>query len=267
MVFAGRENHQYRRLKLRNSGQDYLRTMFRDGLVQTLLWDKVDIDLQAYLPTVLYINGEYWGIHNIRELFNDEYFDQHYNIDRLELDLIKNPAMDWVEIKTGDAVAYTELFNFVENNDLSISDNYNFMEQSIDMNEFLNYWIASIYIAKYDWPANNLIVWKERKPGTKWRWGAMDHDGSTANGFSAETEPGFNTLEFVTDPDSEVWPNHKNSTLFFRKLLENEKFRNEYIQRTCSFIGLIYGQDRTMHFIDSLQNTIHPEVGNQLDRW
>ncbi|MEM9819521.1 MAG: CotH kinase family protein [Bacteroidota bacterium] len=266
-IFSGRENHEYRRLKLRNSGQDYLRTMFRDGLVQTLLWDKVDIDLQAFRPSVLYINGAYWGIHNIRELFTDEYFNQHYNIDQLDLDLIKNPAMPWVEVKTGNTEAYDDLFNFAENNDLSTIDNYNFMEASIDMNEFLNYWIASIYIAKYDWPANNLIVWRERKAGAKWRWGVMDNDGSTANGFSPETEPGFNTLDFVMDDVSTEWPNHRSSTLFFRKLLDNQGFRDEYIQRTCSFIGLVYSAERSSYFIDSLKMMIDPEINNQIDRW
>lgn len=266
-IYEGRPNTGYKRLKLRNSGQDYLRTMFRDGLVQTLLWDKVDIDLQAFRPAVLYINGEYWGIHNIRELFNDEYFDQHFNINKEELDLIKNPAMEWVEVKAGDDQSYMELFDFVNANDLSDVDNYNFVEQAIDMNEFTNYWIYSIYIAKYDWPANNLIVWKERTPDAKWRWGGMDHDGSTGNGFSPETEPSFNTLDFVTDANSQVWPNHSNSTLFFRKLLENENFRDEYIQRTCSFIGLVYNEDRTMHFVDSLQGNIQAEMPNHVERW
>ena len=120
--------------------------------------------------------------------------------------------------------------DYIQNNDLSDPTHYDFVDQAIDMEEFLNYWIYSVYIAKYDWPANNLIVWKERKLGAKWRWGAIDHDGSTANGFSAETEPSFNTLEFVTDATSQVWPNHSSSTLFFRKLLDNTDFRNEYAQ-------------------------------------
>ena len=43
-LFKNRDSDEFERLKLRNSGQDYLRTMYRDGLVQSLLWDQVDID-------------------------------------------------------------------------------------------------------------------------------------------------------------------------------------------------------------------------------
>ncbi len=266
-IFEGRDSDEYERLKLRNSGQDYLRTMYRDGLVQSLLWDQVDIDLQAFLPTVLYLNGEFWGIHNIREIFSDEYFKRVHDVDKDELDLIKNPMMDWMEVKVGDVTAYAELFDFIENNDLSNTEHYNTVSDQVDLNEFLNYWISSVYIAKHDWPANNIIVWRKRKNGAKWRWGAMDHDGSTDNGFSSETEASFNTLEYATDEESQSWPNHRNSTLFFRKLLENDDFKNEYIQRTCSFIGLIYEEDRATGMADDFKAQIAPEIQNQLDKW
>ena len=266
-LYDGRTTTGYERLKLRNSGQDFLRLMFRDGLVQTLLWDKIDMDLQGYLPTVLYLNGEYWGIHNIREIYTDEYFNRIYGINKDEIDVIKNPALPWVDIKKGDDLAYMDLFNFIDNNDLNDPVNYDFVENQIDINEFINYWTYSIYIAKYDWPANNTLVWKERKAGAKWRWAAIDHDQSTGNGLALETEPDYNTLEAVTDSESQVWPNHRNSTLFLRKLLDNTDFRNEYIQRTCSFIALIYGQDRVTHFTDSILNIIQPEIQNHIDRW
>ncbi len=266
-LYAGRENEIYERIKLRNSGQDYLRTMFRDGLVQTLLWDKIDMDLLGFQPTTLYLNGDFWGIYNIREIFNDEHFDNVLGVDKDDLDLLKSPGVPWETVKKGTDTEYKALFDFASNNDLSVPANYQVVADQFDINQLTNYWAYSIYIAKFDWPANNIILWKERKAGKKWRYGALDHDGSTDNGFAFETGPDFNTLELVTDPNSTSWPNHSNSTLFLRKLLENENFRNEFVQRTCSFMELIYSEERTARITDSLQTLIEPHIPDQEIRW
>ncbi len=262
-----REGVVYERVKLRNSGQDYLRTMFRDGLVQTLLWDKIDMDLLGFQPTTLYLNGDFWGIYNIRELFNDEHFENVYGVDNDEIDLLKNPEMPWEEVKRGTNTEYKELFDFVSNNDLSIPANYQTVADQFDINQLTNYWAYSIYIAKTDWPANNVILWKEQKSGEKWRYGALDHDGSTDNGFAFETTPNYNTLEQVMVPNSTQHPNHSSSTLFFRKLVENENFRDEFLQRSCSFMELVYSEERTAHFTDSLQTLIEPHIPDQEIRW
>lgn len=266
-IYEGRETEIFERIKLRNSGQDYLRTMYRDGLVQTLIWDKIDMDLLGYQPTTLYLNGDFWGIYNIRELFNDEHFENVLDVDKDEIDLLKNPAMPWALTKRGTDTEYMELFDFIDNNDLSIEENYNVVADQVDINQLTNYWGFSVYIAKHDWPANNVIIWKERKAGKKWRYGALDHDGSTDNGFAAETRPDFNTLAQVMVPNSTEWPNHSNSTLFFRKLLDNENFRNEFIQRSCSFIELIYSEERTAHISDSIRSLIQPHIPAQAERW
>ena len=266
-LYEGRETDVFERIKLRNSGQDYLRTMFRDGLVQTLLWDKIDMDLLGFQPTTLYLNGDFWGIYNIREIFNDEHFEHVYGVDKDDLDLLKNPGMPWDIVKKGTDTEYMELFDFASNNDLSIPANYQVVADQFDINQLTNYWAYSIYIAKYDWPANNIILWKEQKAGEKWRYGALDHDGSTDNGFASETGPEYNTLEQVMVSNSTAWPNHSNSTLFLRKLLENENFRNEFVQRSCSFMELIYSEERTAQITDSLQALIEPHIPDHEIRW
>ena len=266
-LYKGRDHNNYYRFKLRNSGQDFVRMGFRDGLIQTMLWDKVDLDLQGFQPTVMYLNGEYWGIHNIRENFNDEYFETNYDVKSDEIDLIKSPALSWQEVKKGDDLNYMSLFNYIDNNDLSIQTNYDYVEERIDMSEFTNYWITMAYTANYDWPANNIIVWRERKSSAKWRWAVLDTDGSTANGLTPQADFDFNTLEQITDPNSTSWPNHQNSTLFLRGLLENQEFRDEYIQRNCSFMELVFNPDRVNMMTDSIQNMFLPEVDAHIAKW
>jgi len=266
-LYEGRNHNNYRRLKLRNSGQDYLRMAYRDGLNHILLWDKIDLELEAFQPSVVYLNGNFWGLHNIRERYVDEFFEVVYDVDPKEIDLIKNPNLPWQEVKKGTDTEYLELYSFLENNDFSMAANYQVADSLIDINVFTNYWASMIYMANADWPANNITIWKERKVGGKWRYGVMDTDGSTSNGFDPNTEANFNTLEHVTDDLSQNWPNHSNSTMAFRRLLENQEFKDEYIQRTCSFIHLIYDPARVNTFSDSIQAQLEPYMAQHIAKY
>ena len=63
---------EFKSIVLRISGEDWFGNLFRDAMMQSLVKDR-DMDIQAYRPAVIYINGEYWGIQNIREKMNEEY--------------------------------------------------------------------------------------------------------------------------------------------------------------------------------------------------
>lgn len=95
------EDHRssFRRLILRNAGQDSMEsgTMFRDGLMQSLVQHKEHLATQAFRPTVVFINGEYWGIHNLRERYDRHYLGSTFgadpdNVDYLEGNAEVNPS-------------------------------------------------------------------------------------------------------------------------------------------------------------------------------
>ena len=83
-MFPDKPIQMYETLMLRNSGSDWLQystgTMFRDGMIQSLAANRVDVDRQCYKPSILFINGEYWGIHNIRERTNSHFIETNYNL-------------------------------------------------------------------------------------------------------------------------------------------------------------------------------------------
>ncbi|MEM6806405.1 MAG: chitobiase/beta-hexosaminidase C-terminal domain-containing protein, partial [Bacteroidota bacterium] len=149
-VFPQLDIDEFNRLKIRNSGNDFVQMGFRDGAIQSMLYNTIDIDIMAYRPVVAYINGEFWGIYGLRELFNEDYIASHHEVDEDELDVLSNPYGGG-EINEGDRIAFEELQNFIRDNDLSIPANYEQVEEQIDINEFLNYYIVQIYIANYDW--------------------------------------------------------------------------------------------------------------------
>lgn len=264
-IFPGNNISEFRRLKIRNGGTDNGSMMLRDGINQLLFRDAVDIDLMDYRPAVLYLNSEFWGMYGIREFINEDYICSHYGFEEDSYDLIKSP-FSWMDIKVGNDSAYQELYHFIESNNMTDSSSYSQVEELIDVNEYINYNIAQIYLANYDWPSINTYIWKPHNSG-KWRWILFDTDGSTNFDLFYDTYPSYNSLMHATIPMFEQWPNSEESTLFLRKLLENEGFKNEFAQRTCTYIELLFSSDRVDQITDSIANLIDPFVDPTLEKW
>lgn len=250
----------FQALVLRNSANDWEYTMFRDAMMQSLV-EGANIDLQAYRPAVVYLNGAYWGIHNIREKLNEHYIASHYNIDPDNLDLLENRS---VPIE-GDSEHYTALENYISTHDLSIPSNYEYVQSQMDIQNFIDYQIAEIFFDNSDWPGNNLKYWREKKSTGRWRWILYDTDFGF--GLYEPDAYQFNTLEFATATNGPEWPNPPWSTLFLRKLLENEKFKIGFVNRFADLLNTNFKSDRVYQKIVYFKNLIESEMPNHFERW
>ncbi len=241
---------EFKTFLLRPSSQDQVETMFRDGFVQTLLDGRMDIDKQAYRPAVLFINGEYWGIHNIREKLNDDYIDYHHG--ETDIDLINNR---W-QVREGDLEAYTQLEKFIKNNDLTVPENYEYVAARIDIDEYINYLIAEMYSANGDWPDNNIRFWRPRQENEQWRWMLFDLD-------KAWRDPNKRMMNVATKD----YPGKEWATIVFPKMIENPTFRDEWLQRMAGHMNTTYETDRVLGILESIRGTVEPEIGRHGQRW
>ena len=243
-------------LVLRSSAQDWWRTMFRDGMIQTLT-RHLDLDSQAYRPTVVFLNGDYWGIHNLREKLNEDYVAGHYGIDDDDVELIEGT---W----GGQSEHYDALDDLLAS-DLTTPDGFAQVDAMMDVDQYLTYLVAEIYVANADWPGNNLKLWRPRTDDGRWRWMLFDTDFGF--GGNAEGQSDSNTLALATTPDASGWPNPPWSTYLFRRLLTNDGFRHAFIQRMAAHAATTFEPQRTLATIDSLQAAIASEIPRHKDRW
>lgn len=137
----------YKTIILRNSGDDWYNNFIRDAIVEELA-EPLRVDTMGYIPSVVFINGEYWGVHEIRERYDDSYFKQHYNLNNTT-----DVAM--VEIGTGGSTAEIsegddndlEDFNskayFVINNDMTNSEYYEKAGTYFDVDNLIDYYCLS----------------------------------------------------------------------------------------------------------------------------
>jgi len=262
-LFGPEKKETYKRFSLRNSGNDFTQTHFRDAFLQSLLKD-LDLETQAFKRSLLYINGEYWGIMNIREKYSKFYFQDYFNVEEWQLDLLKNKLV----IQDGDSLDFQSILDFVEINSLENEDNYQYIDSKIDLDNFIDYHIAEIYFGNFDWPGNNVAFWRNRKNNSKWRWLVLDLDISYAYiKESFETYYGTNLFDVLMDENSDAWPNPQWSTLLFRSLIKNKNFQNKFIDRSIYHLNHTFEINKSISQILAFQALFEPEMERHIKRW
>lgn len=255
---------EYHKLKLRASGHDFTQTHLRDGVLHEAMRGKTEIDLMGYRPVVVYVNGEYFGVYNVREVMDKNYITTHYNLEEEMFDMIKRPFHETqVEVKSGDDIAFLELLDFVESNDLNDSIHFQAFEKIVDVENMTDYFIAEMFVANFDWPANNMTMWRERKEDGKWRWMLYDLDASSNFGEWSDSNPYTNSWKHALNP-TEAEP---EGTTFIAQVLKNEDYRAKFLQRLCSFGQLVLSEGRVSSLTDSLTTILAEEMPQHIDFW
>ena len=258
-IFGKEELKKYKFLVLRNSGSDWGRSHFRDALMTSLL-DDWDIEKQAYRPAHLYLNGDYWGIYNIREKVNRYFVSDHANVDKDSIDLIEHR----MTLKRGSTRHYRKMLNFLSDNSLADPQNYAYIKSQMDVENFINYQIAQIYFDNGD-AGGNIKFWRPQTPDGRWRWIMYDTDW----GFGLHSTNAYknNSLAFHTEAEGPSWPNPPWSTFLLRKLLENPEFEVEFITRFTDHLNSTFHSERVIKKIDEMYSALLPEMSRHLDRW
>jgi len=256
--FQTRPYSEFEALILRNAGNDWDRAFIRDA-VMTGLVKETEVDIQAYQPVAAYLNGDYWGLYNMREKINEHYLASLHNINPDDVDLIELNG----EIKVGSNTEYLQLRNYFSSHNLSNQTNYNYVISQLDETNFIQYQMANIYYDNTDWPGNNIRCWKTKD--TKWRWIMYDTDFGLdlfdANGHY------HNTLAFATTTNGSNWPNPPWSTLFLRRMLENDGFKLKFVNYLADAMNTIFLPDYAASFIEATANNISAEIVAHRNRW
>ncbi len=220
---------EFKSFEMRNSGNDFDYMYMRDAIIQQSMGMNCDLDWQPSRPAILYINGEYKGILNIRPRSNEDYVYSYY--DGLEdIDMFEN----WWELKEGSWDNYNAFKDFYTEKGHSFDE----FDALMDTEEFCNLMIMGIYFDNEDFPGNNIVMWRPQAEGGRWRWIAKDTDfGMGLYGQRAN----YPTLNWITTPGYDNhrndWANTADATRLFRRLIDTQEFKDMLIDRCAIYMG------------------------------
>ena len=262
----------FKRLILRNAGNDFYYAYLRDAFIANTV-KHMKFNTQSYLPVVTFINGEYWGLLNMRERFDGKYFERVYNVAESDLDFLEYNGF---LVQEGDYEHYESMLNFIQNNSFESSQNFLHLNTLMDIENYTDHYMVHIYVRNTDWPHNNIEFWRKRtaqyEPNApygqdgRWRWIVKDTD----YGFGYEGGPQayqHNTLAFATSVGGDEMTNPEWSTLIIRKLLENDNFKNYFINRFADMLNTTFLPDRVTGILDEMKTKIASEIPSHIERW
>jgi len=244
--FRNKRFNSYKSLVLRTSGSDQHNTRLKD-ITNCSLAKDLGLDYQDFRQAVLYVNGEYWGIYNIREKINLEYLKYNHGA-------VKNEdSTSLLELKGLKNREYRSMVEYLCRDfpESTVIDSVNTV---IDLENYINYIILQIHIQNID-SRGNVRFWKSKSLDNRWRWIFYDSDLGCSN-----TMVSTNYLAQRLSLEQTDWYNPTWSTVMLRKLTGNKPIRDYFINKYCLILAQELHQDTILRRIDFFAGNIRAEI-------
>lgn len=260
-VFKNVDSSVFDSLVLRTGSQDEFqyndqRTVIKDVVATSLMGQYTDVDVQDYVPIVLYINGKYWGIYFIREKVDETFVSNHYNVKATKTDtsILRIDG----EVKSGTDKKYNSMISFINSNSLSNSKNYEKIKEQIDIQSFSDFWIGEIYTANYD-ILNTRYFSNPLVDNGKWKYIFYDID----SGFFRTTQNTFN--EYTNSSGMGSW---NFPTVLLRNMMKSSEFKSTFLERLSYNLNNTWAYKNVEKRIDEVIDEIgKDEFKKNAERW
>lgn len=254
--FYNKNIESFERLVLRNASGDYNVGHMRDPfLARYCIDEQLDLDVLAYQPVVVYINGAYYGVMELREKSDARFLRDNYGIDPDNIDLLEEDSL----IIEGDFTNLDMHQAFVEENDLSDEFNFQIAASYFDVNNIADYFSVQTIVNNTDWPNNNIKYWRERTDDAKWRYLLFDMDPALGRYvWSVSTVNSFG---------NKMQKDYIRHIRIFKSLLENTNYRHYFINRYADLLNTTFKTESLTAEILRSRDILDPEMEQHLSRW
>ena len=234
----------YDGLVLRAGAEDHSRTM-NEIVYKAKQEFGLHVDMQAYRPVVLLLNGQYWGIYSLMERKDADFVANRHEVEEIDL------MADGDRVIEGSAAAYEDLVDFLNSNVITQDAVYAAVRERISVKSFIDMWLLHVYTNHGD--ENNIRYWRPRTPDGQWRWIAYDFD------WWLEPEAG-RLADFAAIPEAEGYD-------LLGRMLANEAFRAQFVNRLADFLNTTGAAASMERLIDASVAEVAQEIDADLERW
>ena len=262
----------FKKITLRNGGNDANYVKYKDSLLQTCVLDR-NFSTQASVPCIAFINGEYWGIYTMQEDYNDDYAQSHFGVDKDNVVMIKpdtenNNAPKIEEGMDEDVTLWNDFVSYFKDSskDFSKKADYEEISKMIDLDSFADYVAAETYISNEDWSGKNWEVWRTRTVDTetggkysdgKWRFMFYDVEmGAFLWGNDGESPENDKLYQIYNGGRGN---NDPIQTLVY-KLMQNPDFAQKVFDNIEDLAKTSYEPSRVMNIMAELHDLYYPNL-------
>jgi PKD repeat protein len=276
-IFRNSTRDEFQRLMLKPAANDNYPfadgAHIRDAYVQSLSQiGELKMDERSHEPCVLYMNGQYWGVYEIREKVDDNDFtDYYYDQDVPDIQFLKTWGGTWSEY--GGAQAQTDwntIRDYILTNDMSVQANYEYAISVYNHESLVDYVVLNSYIVCSDWLNWNTAWWRGLNPDgdkKKWRYVLWDMDASFGHYINYTGIPDQSAGADPCDPEDLSDPGGQGHIPVLNALMDNAEFRQYYVSRYIDLSNNVFNCEFMINHLDSLIDLIEPEMNRQITKW
>jgi len=248
----------------------------RDAYVHTLsLQGQLDLDIRTDKSCVLYKNGQYWGVYEIREKVDDkDFIEYYYGIPENDIQFLKTWGTTWSEYGGGAAQTdWNTLRNFIQNNNMGNAANFATVDAQLNWRSLVDYFCINSYTVCTDWLNWNTAWWRGKNvppanPRAKWSYALWDMDATFGHYINYTDVPSTTPDADPCNAESLPNPGGQGHTQILTKLItENDEVYQYYVSRYIDLGNTTFSCSYMLAVLDSMLLDIAPEMPRQITRW
>ncbi len=253
---------KFSKFYLRNGSNYFLSLPHKDATLVEAMCAETNTKYSAWRPVTVYINGEYFGLYELREKIDTEYFEELENADADSIDLLSLSFWNGSVLRAVEGSVdsfYTDYQAFNALNTAN-SNYWDLADAYFDMTAYNDYIISETWAGNVDWPQNNIKIYRSNTTNFRWRYCTIDLEGSmNPFGFSNASD---DHVGYILNND----PNNPHINIFM-KSIQNQRFRRYFINRFADLMNTSYKLDRVTAVANDMLNNTVVEMPNEYQRW
>jgi hypothetical protein len=253
-LFPDKVATSYSGFNVRNTGSDYAGARMRDILVQKQVEKTTSLDVMDGFPCVVFINGRYWGVYELREKQDKHFLQNNSQTDDDNVDFLQFDG----NVIEGTNKGFFEMVNYITTADMTQQSSYDSASAMLDVPNFCDYFITETFVGNMDWLGNytnNIKFWKPHEGPGKWRYVLWDADIC----FQSDT---VNMLSTAINP-----PTQNPHSDLLRSMLANDTFREYFINRYADLLNTSFYPQNLLNALIARYYLMLPEMDRHFDLW
>lgn len=247
----------FKTLLLRGT-REWSGTLIKDELCHSLV-QGLRLDYCATQTSVVFLNGEYWGIYSLRERQDKYYVENNYDLKDIEIDIISYNSEGTI-LEEGSMAAYNRLIDSLTICDPSDDEYFQKIRAWFDIENLSDFFIAHFYLANTDFPDNNFKIWRVQSDSSRWRFFFFDLDGALRQTFSNQISEHMEARN-----GNHYFPPH--TTQILSSLLRNPDYREYFYRRFMDHLEGVFSPSTVLEQINWYQALYEPLVSEHSYRW
>ncbi len=279
-IFPEKTREDFQRLMLKPAANDNYPygggggAHIRDAFVHTLsLRADLKLDVRTWRPCIVYLNGQYWGVYELREKVDDSDFtDYYYQQNKFNIEYLKTWGGTWTEYGAPNAQPnWNSLVAYVAGNNMGVQANFDYVDSLLNWKSLVDYFVLNSYVVSQDWLNWNTAWWHGLNPANdkkKWRYTLWDMDATFGHYINYTGIPDPSANADPCNVENLPNPGGQGHTPVLQKLInENPIVEQYYITRYIDLVNTSFSCPSMQQLLDSMIAEIQPEMQGQVTRW